>query len=605
MNVNNTKTLDIKNDLLIRGENIQRVYQYYTTHILLVNRRYQRKLVWTIEEKKSFIDSISRGYPVPLFLLAEINQNGTDKFEIIDGMQRMNAITSFIEQEFDLDGNYFDLEAMVETKLLKDTEVLIQKTPKLDRQDCSKIASYILPLSVYKISNNGEIDTIFRRINSGGKRLSRHEIRQAGSTGNFANLVRDIAARLRGDVSATDTLLLNNMKEISITSKELPYGINVDNIFWVKQSIISRDKIRESRDEELITDLLAYMLLDPKPTSSSEYLDNYFGIYDKPAEEERFINIENELLKRTPEVVTTQVLSVFEQFKLIMEQCDKPFNTLIFDGASPNVPRYFQCVFLALHELLIGEGMVIKDHVKLAKILDGIGSNINIGGGGGRWSSTERLKNVRAVKGIINTNKIFRKRQHEDPALDSWTTEFENILMQSFTEQSLYDFKQGFHRLDSVGDFDLDLFHKVVKTLTAMANHNPGSTGYVLIGIADNGKDAKRIMELYTATPTAFNKFNITGIQGEAVKYHKNLDDYFHIVMQYLKKEPIDETTKAQIAKDIRLIRYYDKTVLIFKIKSGREPVMYDKKYFMRKGPNTEEVMPEGLSELFRRFFQN
>lgn len=603
MNPKITKAPEVKNDLMIRGENIQRVYQYYTNQTLLVNRRYQRKLVWTVEEKKSFIDSISRGYPVPLFLLAEINQKGADKFEIIDGMQRMNAITSFIEQEFDLDGNYFDLEAMVETKLLKDTDVLIQKTPKLDRQACSKIAGYVLPLSVYRINNNSEIDTIFRRINSGGRRLSRHEIRQAGTTGNFATLVRDISARLRGDVSATDTLLLNNMKEISITSKELSYGINVDNIFWVKQYIISRDKVRESRDEELVTDLLAYMLLEPKPSSSSEFLDNYFGIYETAAEEERFNNIENELLKRTPEVVTAQFIRVFDQIKLIIEKSNKPFNTLILNDAGPNVPRYFQCVFLALHELLINEGMVIKNHEKLAKKLDGIGSNINIGGGGGRWSAAERQKNVNAVKGIINVSQLFKKRQEEDPAIDSWTTEFENILMQSFTEQSLYDFKQGFHSLDKIGDFNLDLFQKVIKTLTAMANHNPGAIGYVLIGIADNVKDAKRINELHAITPTVFSKFNITGIQGEAEKYHKTLDAYFQTMMQYLKKEPISETIKSQISKDIRLVRYFDKTVLVFRVKAGKEPAMYDKKYYTRNGPNTEEVMSEGFAELFRRFF--
>lgn len=58
-------------DLSIKGESIQSLYSYYLSKTFLVNRRYQRKLVWTIDEKRSFIDSIMKGYPVPLVLLAE------------------------------------------------------------------------------------------------------------------------------------------------------------------------------------------------------------------------------------------------------------------------------------------------------------------------------------------------------------------------------------------------------------------------------------------------------------------------------------------------------------------------------------------------------
>lgn len=43
-------------DLTVRSENIQRIYSFYISEKFLVNRRYQRKLIWTIEEKSSFID---------------------------------------------------------------------------------------------------------------------------------------------------------------------------------------------------------------------------------------------------------------------------------------------------------------------------------------------------------------------------------------------------------------------------------------------------------------------------------------------------------------------------------------------------------------------
>lgn len=73
-----------------------------------------------------------------------------------------------------------------------------------------------MPFSSYDEDNPEIIDEVFRRINSNGKHLSRQEIRQAGATGEFAELVRVLSTKLRGDVSHEDVLLLEQMKDISI-----------------------------------------------------------------------------------------------------------------------------------------------------------------------------------------------------------------------------------------------------------------------------------------------------------------------------------------------------------------------------------------------------
>lgn len=79
---------------------VQMAYQYYIENKFIVNRKYQRKLVWTMEEKAAFIDSLQKFYSVPLFLFANKNIEGVTSFEIIDGMQRLNAIMAFIENEY-------------------------------------------------------------------------------------------------------------------------------------------------------------------------------------------------------------------------------------------------------------------------------------------------------------------------------------------------------------------------------------------------------------------------------------------------------------------------------------------------------------------------
>lgn len=40
------------NNIIIDGVYISEIYRWYTEHALIVNRRYQRKLVWTLDEKQ-------------------------------------------------------------------------------------------------------------------------------------------------------------------------------------------------------------------------------------------------------------------------------------------------------------------------------------------------------------------------------------------------------------------------------------------------------------------------------------------------------------------------------------------------------------------------
>ena len=146
---------DTGQDLIVRGDSIERTYSNYRDRRYVVNRAYQRKLIWTLDEKQKFIDSVLRGYPVPLILLAEDNKGGSGLLEIIDGMQRLNAIMSFVQNEYPVDGQYFDLNTMAITKSQLDTGELQQNSPILDREKCVRLASYVLPFSIYEFADVG------------------------------------------------------------------------------------------------------------------------------------------------------------------------------------------------------------------------------------------------------------------------------------------------------------------------------------------------------------------------------------------------------------------------------------------------------------------
>ncbi len=603
-NYDRRSSSSFQNELSIRSESVQRIYNFYANQRFYVNRRYQRKLVWTIEEKKAFIDSILQGFPVPIILLAETEKDHESVYEIIDGMQRLNAVISFIEGEFDIprddsgEAKYFDLQTMVESKSLLDQGKLQQHKPLLDRTECEIIASYVLPLSVYQFNDNEKVDEIFRRINSNGKHLSRQDLRAAGATADFLDLVRRISSEIRTDTSAQDILLLNNMKEISITNKQLEYGIVVDDIFWVKNNIIRKEMVRESRDEEIVADLVAYIALNNIPPSSSEILDEYYGLTDGRRKEE----LERALRKNNPENIRKQFLSIYNEIRKVIDESGKKFSEIISEQSSSSVPRYFQVIFLSLYELICQEKMEVVSYDKLSESLMNVSSNISITRGG-NWSSANKKTNIAAVSGIIRD--CFKPRSQNDPATDSWLTEFETLLSQSKTEQSLYDFKQGFTRLDGKKEFDTANFNKMIKTLTAMANCAPGATGYVCVGVADNERDAQRVVDIYGIKPAEYKGFKITGIYHEAENLQGDLDKFQRWLIQQLQLQPIEQVTKDRIGQNMRLVSYYDKDILLMRLKADRDPISYEGKFYQRIGSNIDEITVSGYSDLFRRFIEN
>jgi len=74
--------------------------------MLSPNPEYQRGAVWSRPQQMRLVDSVMRGYPIPLLYLHHIQQPVAgavwEAFEIIDGQQRIDAIFQFSENQFKL-----------------------------------------------------------------------------------------------------------------------------------------------------------------------------------------------------------------------------------------------------------------------------------------------------------------------------------------------------------------------------------------------------------------------------------------------------------------------------------------------------------------------
>jgi hypothetical protein len=205
-----------------QGISIQSLYRSFRDGSLIVNRQYQRKLVWTVSEKQRLIDSILKDYPLPLFLFAD--KNGA--LEVIDGMQRLNAIFGYIEHGFLLDEKCFNINEFARARQAAEKSLFKEfqkEVERLSAQQRADMLDYQLAVTIFPGEKNERITDVFGRINSGGKQLSDQERRQAGVLSPFAEVVRTLAAEIRGDVSR-DTLLLSEMPEISIETSRDPHG---------------------------------------------------------------------------------------------------------------------------------------------------------------------------------------------------------------------------------------------------------------------------------------------------------------------------------------------------------------------------------------------
>jgi len=197
---------------------IQSLYRMFRDGEFYVNRRYQRKLVWTLEEKQKLIDSILRDFPIPLVLLSK-NKSDNSSNDIIDGLQRLHTILSFIDNAFATnDGRYFDLNQLPRAaQAAKEESREIKTNPEeiLTPEECAVFSEYVLPITFVERADDQSVIDIFERINSYGRRLSEQEQRQAGLNSSFAQLVRRLSCEIRGDVSE-DNVPLAGMPEISV-----------------------------------------------------------------------------------------------------------------------------------------------------------------------------------------------------------------------------------------------------------------------------------------------------------------------------------------------------------------------------------------------------
>lgn len=194
-----------------------------------LNPKFQRRDAWNEVDKSRLIESLMLGVPVPPIILAEKKEH-RGKYIVIDGKQRLLAIRQFCASE----QSGFD---KLKLKKLQFLTELNGKTIEEVGEDYNYVEfkdqfenQTIRTVVIKNWPNEEFLFTVFLRLNTGSKKLSPQELRQALHPGSFLDFLDDATAN-----SQTFFTLLNNneadsrMRDVELALRYYAFKNNLEN----------------------------------------------------------------------------------------------------------------------------------------------------------------------------------------------------------------------------------------------------------------------------------------------------------------------------------------------------------------------------------------
>jgi len=206
-----------KKYIMNRKQNFQTIawfYDLFNRGMINLDPPYQRRSVWNQSYKDFFIDTILLNYPAPaVFLYEEIKPDGTTKYNVVDGKQRLTAIFEFLKNEFpvgekatlnDYRGKFFE---------------------ELSDEIRVEVYQYTFLVEYLPTANENIINSIFDRINRNVAKLTAQELRHAKYSGEFITSAEDFSISIFNDLHPSFPRIANKskkqMKDVELVSQLL------------------------------------------------------------------------------------------------------------------------------------------------------------------------------------------------------------------------------------------------------------------------------------------------------------------------------------------------------------------------------------------------
>ncbi|MET3910898.1 hypothetical protein ABID59_005260 [Bradyrhizobium sp. S3.3.6] len=397
-----------------------------------------------------------------------------------------------------------------------------------------------------------------------------------------------------------DILPLEAMPSISI---DLPmsnhgYEVKADEVFWVNQGVLKSTDLRDSLDEQYIADIVACIVGGQLIERSKDALDDIY--VSGTSESERILNA---LEVYGADKVSDEIKFCISE---LLKVCDAgqriKLRTLIFTKTNTNAfPSVFAILLIAFHELIVGENKKIANYGELQKALNDISSRIETGRKA--TAPEERRKNIDAVKGLISSDFVKTTKLSEMIYSNHTTVDIESVIRRSEIELANYELKQGLLVLDVNGVEDPQMIDKVIKTICAIANIGPKSSGKILIGVTDKKADADRVKKIDSVEAKKIGKRFVVGVNREAKRLGISVEKYFTKWKEGIKKSGLSPTLRDSVLSSMDFNSFYGLGLIAITILPQKELSYVDDEVYWRNGDSTERATtPKQIAGIASRF---
>lgn len=211
------------------------------TEQLNLDPPYQRKSVWTLKDRKFFLDTIFKNYPCPAIFIHKItDEDGKTTYNVVDGKQRLQTILMFKNNELTISKDFGD--TTLDGKTFKE----------LTTEQKRIFWDYILVVDFVDLPNPDLINEVFDRLNRNAKNLNEQELRHAKYSGWF----------------------------LTEAEKE------TENPFWESIKISTKAKNKRMKDVQFISELLMVILEKNIVGFDQDHITELYAKYDNPLDTE-------------------------------------------------------------------------------------------------------------------------------------------------------------------------------------------------------------------------------------------------------------------------------------------------------------------------------
>lgn len=160
--------------------NLSTLAELINDNTIDLNPTHQRRLRWNSTKQSKLIESFLMNVPVPPIFL---NEDEYGSYSVIDGKQRLSAVTSFLSNNLVLEGLqiFSDINGNKFNDLPIKLRSIIRTRPTLRA------------IIILRQSDNDLKNEVFHRLNTGGEQLNPQEIRNNAFHGTLNDLIIELS----------------------------------------------------------------------------------------------------------------------------------------------------------------------------------------------------------------------------------------------------------------------------------------------------------------------------------------------------------------------------------------------------------------------------